>query len=119
GVEVAGGGDRLGRGVQVGVVEHDHRRLAAQLQVDALEVVGGGLGDLAAGADAAGDAHHRRDPVGDQGGTGVVVAADHVEHPGGKELGGQLGQPYGGHRGGVGRLEDHRVAGRERRRELP
>ena len=38
GVEVAGPGDALGRGLDVGVVEDDHRRLAAELEVDPLEL---------------------------------------------------------------------------------
>src|SRR5215217_6952877 len=71
-VEVAGAGDHLGRGGHVGVVEHDHRGLAAQLQVDPLEVVGGGPGDLLAGPDAAGDRHHRRGRVGHQGCPGLA-----------------------------------------------
>ena len=50
GVEVAGDRDVLGRQLEVGVVEHDHRRLAAELEVDALDVVGGRLGDGDAGA---------------------------------------------------------------------
>ena len=39
GVEVAADLDRLGDGRRVGVVEHDHRRLAAELEVDALDGV--------------------------------------------------------------------------------
>ena len=38
GVEVAGDGDALGRRREVGVVEDDHRRLAAELEVDPLDV---------------------------------------------------------------------------------
>ena len=38
GVEVAGDGDALGGGLEVGVVEHDDRRLAAELEVHALDV---------------------------------------------------------------------------------
>ena len=48
-----------------------------------------------------------------------AVAADHVEHAGRQELGGDLGQQQGGHRRGVRRLEHHRVARGERRGELP
>ena len=39
-------------GGDVGVVEHDDRGLAAQLEVHPLEVVGGGHGHLPAGPDA-------------------------------------------------------------------
>src|SRR5829696_7478400 len=119
GVEVAGGGDHLGRGGHVGVVEDDHRGLAAQLQVDPLEVVGGRLGHLLAGANAAGDRDHGRGLVRDQPGPGLAVADDHVHDAVGQELAHQLGHPHGGDRGGVARLEDDRVAGRERRGELP
>ena len=42
-VPVAGDLDALGHGGRVGVVEDDHGRLAAELEVDALERVGGGL----------------------------------------------------------------------------
>ena len=41
GVEVARDRDGLGGGLDVGVVEDDDRRLAAELEVDALEVLGG------------------------------------------------------------------------------
>ena len=64
GVEVAGGRDALDGGVDVGVVEHDDRRLAAELEVDPLEVGGRRAGDLHAGAHRAGDRHH----VGDRRG---------------------------------------------------
>ena len=50
GVEVAGDRDALDGLLDVGVVEHDDRRLAAELEVHALEVVGGRLRDLHAGA---------------------------------------------------------------------
>ena len=42
GVEVAGDRDALGGGGDVGVVEHDDRRLAAELEVHPLEVARGG-----------------------------------------------------------------------------
>ena len=41
GVEVAGDGDALGRGGDVGVVEHHDRRLAAEFEVHALQAVRG------------------------------------------------------------------------------
>ena len=47
GVEVPGDRDRLGGLADVGVVEHDDRRLAAQLEVDPLEVVPRRRGHLA------------------------------------------------------------------------
>ena len=47
----------------VGVLEHDDRRLAAQLQVRPLDVRGGRGGHRLAGAGRAGDRDHRRDAV--------------------------------------------------------
>ena len=73
--------DALGDGVEVGVVEDDHRRLAAELEVHALERVGGGPGHRLAG---------RTSPVSetiatpgcrdDAGAHRLAVASDHVEH---------------------------------------
>ena len=45
GPEAEGGGDRLHRNLEVHVVEDDHRRLPAQLEMHALERVGRGAGD--------------------------------------------------------------------------
>ena len=94
----------------VRVVEHDDRRLAAQFQVDPLEVTGGRDGDLLARPHAAGDRHHLRDRVGDQCPAGVPVTADHVEHARRQELAHQFGHEQRGDRRGVGRLEHHGVA---------
>ena len=46
--------DRL----HVGVVEHDDRRLAAELEVEPLDPVGGDPGDVLAGVGVAGDRDH-------------------------------------------------------------
>src|SRR5680860_1526175 len=48
-VVVAGAGDRLDRGLHLDIVEDDDRGLAAELEVDALERLGGGLGDALSG----------------------------------------------------------------------
>ena len=48
----------LHRPREVRVVEQDVGRLAAELLRDALHGVGGGLGDLRAGARRAGERHH-------------------------------------------------------------
>ena len=63
-VPVAGDLDPLRDGGRVGVVEDEHRRLAAELEVDALERVRRGAGDLLAGRDVAGqrDEPHVRVP---------------------------------------------------------
>ncbi len=52
-----GGLDRL---VEIGVLQHDQRRLAAQLQQAGLEVGGGPLGDDAAHRGRAGEVDARR-----------------------------------------------------------
>ena len=66
GVEVAGDGDALDGGLDVGVVEDDDRGLAAELEVHALDVVRRALGHLHAGADRAGDGDQRRGRVLDE-----------------------------------------------------
>ena len=60
GVEVAGHGDVLGRVGEIRVVEDDDGSLAAELEMDALEVLGGAGRDLKPGAHRAGDRHHAR-----------------------------------------------------------
>jgi hypothetical protein len=63
GVEVAGDGDGLGGGLDVGVVEDHDRGLAAQLEVHALEVVRAHLATCHAGRTGPGDRDHLRDLV--------------------------------------------------------
>src|ERR1700737_2786141 len=82
GVEVPGAGDALGRRIDIGVVEYDHGRLAAELQVNLLEVGGRRLGDFDAGGNAAGDGDHPGCFVGDHGAPRVAGAADDVEYAG-------------------------------------
>ena len=55
-----GGADRR---ADVGVLGDDERRLAAELEPQDLEVVGGVAEDLLAGADAAGERDEPRDRV--------------------------------------------------------
>ena len=81
---------RLGRLLDVRVVEDDHRRLAAELEVDALEVGGRRSGDLHPGPHRAGDRDHLRGLVLHQAAAGVAVAADDVEHARRQELLGQI-----------------------------
>ena len=82
-VPVAADLDRLGDRGRVGVVEDDHGRLAAELEVDALEGVRGGAGDLLAGRDVAGerDEPHVRVPD-DARADRLAVAGDHVQDAG-------------------------------------
>ena len=81
GVEKGGHGDALSRGRHVGVVEDDHGCFPSELEMDTLQVGGGGGGNFHPGPHAAGDRHHGRDAVGHQSAAGVAVAADHVEDP--------------------------------------
>ncbi len=91
GVEVARDRDVLrGRG-DVDVIEDDDRRLATELEVHALQGLGGTGGDLHAGAYRTGHRHHGRNRVLDERTTGVAVAADDVEDARGQDLGHQLG----------------------------
>src|SRR5690606_23005247 len=93
GVEVAGDRDVLDGLGDVDVLEDHDRRLAAQLEVDSLEILRGGLGDLHAGPYRAGDGGHGRDGVLDHHAAGVAVAADDVEDALGQDGAEDLGQP--------------------------
>ena len=114
--ELEDGGDLL----EVGVVEDHHRRLAAELEVDALQALGGGPGDDLAGADVAGDRDHADLRMAHEAGADrFAVAGDDVEDAGGEDVGGELGEAQRGERRLLRRLEDHRVAGGQRRADLP
>jgi hypothetical protein len=113
--------DPVDREVEVGVVHNDDRVLAAQLQVDALELVGGVLEHLDAGLARAGQRDHRyvrvaHERVADR----ATAAVDDVDDAlGDARLGEQLDEALTQERRVGGRLEDDRVPGHERRRDLP
>ena len=119
GVEVAGAGDALGGGLDVGVVEDDDRGLAAELEVDARQVLGGRRSDLHARADRAGDGDQLRRLVLDQRSAGVAVTGDDVEDARRQELLHHLGEQRGGRGRGVARLEDQAVPRGQCRGDLP
>ena len=119
GVEVARDRDALHRGLDVGVVEDDDGRLAAELEVDALHVRRGAGRHLRAGAHRAGDRDQGGRAVLDEPASGLAVAGHHVERARREELRGELGQAQGALGGGVAGLEDDGVAGGERRPDLP
>ena len=119
GVEVATQRDALGGGPEVGVVEDEDGCVAAELEVDPLQVRCRRLGDLGPGADRAGDGDHLGDRVRHQHPSGVPVTADDVEDTGREELLAQLGEHRGGRGRGVARLEDDGVAGGQRGGDLP
>ena len=84
---------RLGHGGQVGVVEHDHRRLAAELEMDALDGLRRGRGDLLAGGRVAGERHHVDVGMRDRGADRRLARPGHdVEHALGEDVGRQFGQ---------------------------
>ena len=107
-------GDRL---VEVGVGEHDVRRLAAELEVERGEPLRAGGGDLRAGRGRADERDVVDARVLDERRAGLAVAGGDLDHPA-RDAGalGELGEPQRRDRGQLRRLEDHGVAGRERRR---
>ena len=114
--DLHGFGDR-GR---IRVVEHDHRRLAAELEVDALEVVRRVPRDLLPRLDVARQRHETDVRVADEPvPDGNAVAREHLDDAGRHDLLGELEEAERGQRRLLGRLEDLDVAGGERRPELP
>ena len=109
---VEGGGVR--RALEVGVGEHDHRVLAAELQRHRRERARGALHDLLAGRGRAGE-HHHVDLV-DQRLTRLAEAGrDLVDALGQAALAHRLDHQQRGQGRDLRRLEDHGVAGGERR----
>ena len=107
-----------GRGVrgplEVGVGEHDHRVLAAELEAHRGERLRRLRHHLLAGRDRAGE-HHVVDLV-DERRAGVAAAGGDREHRLGQAaVGEHLRHQQRGERRDLRRLEHHRVAGRERR----
>ncbi len=119
GVEVRRRGDEPGRAGQVGVGRHHDRRLAAELEVGALEVLRRGRRDLDAGTDGPGDRDQAGRRVLDEQPSRRRVAVDDVEHAGRQDRAGDLGEQHGGAGRGVARLEHDRVAGGEGGGDLP
>ena len=119
-VEEALPGAGLDRPVDVGVFEHDVRRLAAELLGHALDRVGGGLGHRAAGAGGAGERHHVDPGVGRHRGADLgALAVDQVEDAGrDARVVQDLGEQDRVQRGDLTRLEHHRAARGERRGDL-
>ena len=112
--------DRLGDGRWVGVVEHDHRRLATELEVHALDGVGRVLRDQLPGRRVARerDEAHRRMPYQAIAGRNAVPGHD-LEDALREDLLRQLDEAQHRQRRLLGRLDDLDVAGGERRAHLP
>ncbi len=116
GVPVAGRAQGLGGEVDVGVVEDDDRRLAAELEVQPLDGVGGDLGDALAGRRVAGDRDHPDLRMADQRVADVGArAGQDVDHARRQDVGEDLGERQCGQRGAGRGLQHDGVAGRERR----
>ena len=79
--QYAGEADAFRDRLRIGVVEDDHRRLAAELEMHALQRVGRVPRDRLAGRDVAGQRHEphvgmRDEPLAD----GDAVAGDDLQH---------------------------------------
>ena len=100
--------------------QDDVRRFAAELLMDALDRVGGVLGDEDAGAGRAGEADHVDVGMrGERGADAGAVALDEVEHA--RRRAGRvhhLGEDRGRAGGLLAGLEDHGIAGGDRRGDL-
>ena len=109
------------RGVEVSVVEHHERRLAAEFELGAMAVNSGGRHDFSAHRGGSGEGDDVDAPVAGQRCAGIGPGAgDDVEHPVGQAgLTGEAGQSERGQRGEFGGLDHHRAAGRQRRDDLP
>ena len=108
--------------LDIGVVEHDIRRLAAQLEGNLLEVGGGGgLHDGTTYERGTGEGDLVNIHVRGDGGTGnLAEPGDDVENTGGEaSLLDVLGKHQSGQRSLLSRLQDNGVASRERRPDLP
>ncbi|MCY1526860.1 hypothetical protein D9M68_619040 [compost metagenome] len=86
----------------------------------ALHALGGAADDGLAGTHRAGEGHHAHQRVRYQrAADGRAASEDDIDHARRQQLIDELGQAQGGQRGLFGGLEDHGVAGGERRAELP
>ncbi len=114
------GREHGGRG-EVGIVEQDHGRLAAELQEDPLDRAAGRLHDPAAGGGGTGEGDHVHARVGGQQFAGLDAGGgEDVDHAG-RDVGAggdQLAQGQGDQRRVRGTLEHDRAAGRERGGQL-
>ena len=108
------------RRADVGVLGDDERRLAAELEAQQLEVVGGVAEHLLAGAHAAGQRDQARDRVAHQRRADALAgAADDVDDAGREiELERELRDLERRDRRALVRLDDDRVAGDQRRPDL-
>ena len=120
GVVEAEGADAGHHLLEVGIIQHDHRCLAAQLHVGALHGLGGNLDQLLAGGNGAGEGDHAHARVTDQRHANLTAATvDDVDHSRWQQLGQQFPQRQGGERGHLRGFEHHCIARCQRRSQLP
>ncbi|CAM2145607.1 hypothetical protein PT2222_170164 [Paraburkholderia tropica] len=106
--------------VEIGVVEHDHGRFAAQFQVRALHRARRRFENALARRDITGDRNHAHLRLRDERRAhGVAASRHHVDDACRKNRRDQLGELERGKRRLLGRLEHDRVARRDGGRELP
>lgn len=116
------GRDRtVDRCLQVGVVEDDERRLAAEFELDPCPGGGGLRHHLPADRARPGEGHHVDAGMSGQVCAGIRTGADDdVENAVGQSgLGGDAGHRQRRQRRDLGRLQDHRATGGECRDDLP
>ena len=115
----AEGDDHRDGGVEVGVLEDDRRRLAAELEHAALDLRTADLADLLADLGGAGERDHVDVRVGDQVLGRLARGGDDVDHAGREPgLGDQVGHREQRQRVRVRGLDHGRAAGHDRRRDL-
>ncbi|MNC17859.1 hypothetical protein D3C75_657500 [compost metagenome] len=132
GIDAAGGGavlagvvetegaDAFDGGVDVGVVEDDHRGFAAQFHVHAFDGVGGAGNDVRAGGNRTGQRHHAHFRVSDQWAADGRTTAEHqVEYAGREDIRRQFSQAQGCQRSLFRRFEHHGITGGEGRGDFP
>jgi hypothetical protein len=120
-VRVAASHRRRHDRVEIGVVEHDERRLSAQLEREPLDVASGQPHHAATGGRGAGDGDLAADRVGDELVADLAAGADdEVERPRWQSRVGEAANDVGGRqRRATGRLRDDGAACGERRRDFP
>ena len=121
GVPVARALEDLGRELDVGVVEHDHRRLAAELEVEPLDGARPRAPRCACRSTVSPVIETIR-TLGCATSMSPIAAPEPdstLRTPAGSCVRDELREPERGQRRPGRRLEDDRVAGRERRAELP
>ncbi len=106
--------------VDVGILEDDVGALAAQFERKALAGASGGFADDLADFGGAGEGDLVDIGVVDDGGAGLALAGDDIDHALGQaDALANFGEQQGRQRGEFGRLEHDRIAGGKGRGDLP